>query len=168
MSCDGVRSSRVMGTPISVLKLAGLTSTFMRLLSAEASISRVVVLPMLPVMPTTGISNWLRHAAPSLPSAASGSSVSRKAPSGRPDASNQSARTTPAAPAATARRAKTCPSVFSPIRAKKRVPGPESRESALMRETMRPGSAPVRRPPVISAIRDSAREVIAPFPCLPR
>ena len=55
MSCSGRRRSNVLGTPMSLLKLPCVKSTlYFSPRTAEAS-SFVVVFPLVPVMPITGV-----------------------------------------------------------------------------------------------------------------
>ena len=57
ISCSRVRRKRVRGRPSSLLKFPSVFSTRYFCPSTEATMSLVVVLPTLPVMPITGMGN---------------------------------------------------------------------------------------------------------------
>ncbi|MNJ61600.1 hypothetical protein D3C77_573970 [compost metagenome] len=63
--CSGAISSRVSGAPRSLFRLPRVACTRPRVRRMLASISLTVVLPLEPVMATTGLSNAARFSAPS-------------------------------------------------------------------------------------------------------
>ncbi|CUP30532.1 Uncharacterised protein [Segatella copri] len=60
ISFSGERRKRVFGTPTSLLKLPWVNITLNFSPRTAETSSLVVVLPLVPVIPTTGISKWRR------------------------------------------------------------------------------------------------------------
>src|SRR3954451_20833647 len=124
--------------------------------SSERTRNAVVVLPLVPVTPTTRSravgSPWKRAAATAMAERTSSTSTSgTPSPSGR-------WTTNAAAPRATASGAKSCPSRVKPGTQKNRVPGPTSRLSKVRPVTTTSGPSPsnsrsVMRPAVYECVR---------------
>ena len=113
-SCSGPRRSRVIGRPVSELRLPSLRSVVSCRDSTSAVISLAIVLPVEPVMPTTRTACRDRHHAASSWSATSGSSTRTIAASrsgGRSTGRSTRAATAPARRASTTNR---WPSTRSP------------------------------------------------------
>ena len=93
-SCSGSTRNSVSGTPSWLLKFFSVFSTFQRCDSTDATISFAVVLPTLPVTPSTGMEKRARYAAASVSSAAavSGTTMTgRVSPAGTRMARQQAA-----------------------------------------------------------------------------
>ena len=151
--------SRVSGTPSQLFRLPSVASTRYRVLSTAAAISLVVVFPLLPVMPTTGIRKRRRYVLPRAPSAVPGVSTTIIVPDRlrRFRSSAQCLETTAAdAPFSRASSTKRCPSRFpfarSPSSAKNSSPAFNTRESMQPPTGQIAGStAPTSSPPIASA-----------------
>ena len=155
--------SRERGTPTSLLKLAGLAATFP---SGERRVrrnSRVVVLPLDPVMATTGRPKRRRQARASLPRALRVSSTStwgrEPSPGGRSTSEAAARRPMEAS-------RKSWASKRSPLSATNRSPSSTLRESVQIRRTRSPGPAWRSRPPVARATKPSSMGSLIP-PCRP-
>ena len=124
------------------------------------------VLPVEPVIPTTGQPSSRRQARARRCRAASGSARGEH-PAGAPPrprapdsaAARSESTTTPQAPAASAAAACSPPSARSPRSPKKRSPGPASRESITARSGCPPAPSRTISPPTSAAIRSGASSI---------
>ncbi len=164
-SCSRPSRRSVSGSPISLFSLPSDRSTLRDRESTVATASLVEVFAIEPVMPTTRGSNRRRQAAASAWSAAMPSPArTTEHPSADAETSPSSSAsgtsrvtTSAAAPRATASPRKRCPSVCSPGRATKSMPGSTRRESTAARRTGR-AEARSRDPSTIAAIPGPSRE----------
>ena len=129
-SCSGVSRNSVSGTPMSLLKLPAVASTFPCVRSMAASISLTVVLPLLPVIAMVFGCTLAFTAAPSKPNAWR---VFCTTICGTCSAGNSTLRSTSnaLAPLATASATKSWASKLSPCKAINKQPSGRLRVSVL-------------------------------------
>ena len=147
-SVSGPMRKMVSGTPSSLLKFFSVRRVLNLRARTQATISLVVVLPELPVMPTTGTFTASRQRAASLAMAwATSGTVTTgpETPSGTLCARQQGA------PASSAAAMNSCPSRLAPGRAQNISPGATSRLSRTAPVTARSAPPPWSVPPVYSA-----------------
>jgi hypothetical protein len=152
--CSGASSISVKGTPISLFILPDVAITLNPADSTDAIMSFVVVLPALPVTPTT-LARMHLLCRPARDPRARRTSSTNTSPNSARSCCSQSGTlktTAPLHPLAAASSTKSCPSTRSPGRAKKIAPGSAFLVSIATDFTRRPGSPRTRLPPVASAI----------------
>ena len=144
---SGVHSRRVIGAPSSLLKDALVETHCARLESIDASKSLVVVFPLEPVIAMTlRFGNCVRTYAASVRTASSTSETRTPSPL------TSRVVMKPVAPCDCAFSVNSCPSEFSPTRAKKSDPFTASRESKTGADEITWEESPYVFPPTIEAI----------------
>jgi len=154
ISWSGCNVRSASGRPSREFMFPGLRCTAKRDSSSVATASLAVVLPTVPVIPTTRAPHVSRQAdATSFIATRVSGEMTAVTSSGR--CSGRRSQTTATAPAAVASRTKSFPSRFSPLNAAKRSPGRTVRESGeppVMGRSV-PGTTSYPRSPMVVATK---------------
>ena len=137
-SCSSSRPNSVRGTPSSLLKFFRVLWVLNFSDSTAATISLVVVLPTLPVLAITGMSNRLLCQAASAPTARRDESTRM---AGRSFSAGSRSLTQATAPFSTHPAMKLWPSTRLPLKATNSAPSPASRLSLVTRVISRSSAA---------------------------